>query len=69
MCTQRIRYNAFVFVLRMPRLLLLLTVLLLFDAVALHNDIDGRIFTKVLDDLARDSLGVQDIQVMTGMLS
>ena len=25
--------------------------------------VDGMIFTKVLDNLARDSLGIQDIQV------
>ena len=29
------------------------------------DDIDGQTFTDVLDDLARDSLGLQEIQVTT----
>ncbi len=43
-----------------PRLLPLLLLLLVLRPA---ESIDGEVFTGVLDDLARDSLGVQDIQV------
>ena len=45
--------------------LLLLLLLLLRGVVAAEGPIDGEIFKKVLEDLASESLGVQEIQVCT----
>ena len=48
---------------RLPMLtLLLLTLTLRLNDVVVMGTIDGQVLTDVLDDLTRDSLGLQEIQ-------
>ena len=42
-----------------------LTLTLRLDVVVMAAAIDGKVFTNVLDNVARDSLGLQEIQVGT----
>lgn len=42
---------------------MLLAALLMLLFTTVEPKIDGAVFTKIVDDLARDSLGVQEIQV------
>ena len=43
--------------------LTLMTLTLRLDVVYMAAAIDGKVFTNVLDNVARDSLGLQEIQV------